>query len=137
MVSLFKTSPSEPRFRRIQVLVKNDERAGVVRREKKPLPSGSGFLDAISTIFFEGVDDWHHRVAGSSAFLDRNGLAVEETDFALHHFFADDVLAALLQVGELVLQLDHDLLDDAAQCAGAGVAFEGAFSDQPQGALRE
>ncbi len=61
---------------------------------------------------------------------------IKQPNFTLDHFFGDDVLAAFLQIGELIHEFEHDFFHHAAEGAGACVALQGALGDEFEGAFR-
>src|SRR5947209_5170026 len=65
----------------------------------------------------------------------RRRRRAEQFSLALHHGAIDHVLALVLDVGQLVLDLQHDLLDDGAQPARPRVARPGPPGDLAQRAL--
>src|SRR5262245_48157869 len=63
------------------------------------------------------------------ALLVGGGFLVEQRHLAADHGVGHVVLALGLDVGQLELDVEHQLLDDAAQAAGAGVALLGPPGD--------
>ena len=57
------------------------------------------------------------------AFLAAFGLQVEQALAAIDDLFGDDVLSALLLVGQAIHQVQHDLLDHGPQSPVARVAL--------------
>ena len=85
------------------------------------------------SVGFGGTLRWLS-VAASGGFAAALGFDFEEVAAAFDDGFIDDVFAALALVGELVHEVEHDLLADGAQGPGAGVALEGALGDGFQSA---
>src|SRR5262249_40506897 len=67
----------------------------------------------------------------------RQRSLVEQRPFAADDGGIDDVLGLVLHVGQLVLDVQHHLLDDRAETAGSGVALLGPMGDLSQCALVE
>ncbi len=74
---------------------------------------------------------------GLSGFASSFGFDGEEVLFSCDDVFGDDVLTALLLFREGVHEVEHEFFADGAECACAGVAFEGFLGDGVEGAWGE
>src|SRR5690606_22830181 len=88
----------------------------------------SAFWPPLRPSRFRGRLDGYDERLG--AFPTPLGPDLEELVFAFDDLGRDDVLAALLLVGQVVHQVEHDLFAHRTQGAGAGVALEGALGDE-------
>src|SRR4051812_26433131 len=79
-------------------------------------------------------EEW---LRSSRALLIRRRQLLEERPFLADDRFVDDELLLLLHIRQVEHHIRHYFLDDAAQPAGAGVAFLGKVGDCLEATLAE